>query len=65
MYSRKLKGLPMWNRIWRTKTFRVAVLAIIGAAIAAFQGAITWPEAGQAIMIAVLGITGRDAIAKK
>ena len=54
----------MFGRIWKTKTFRVAVLAIVGAALAAFQGAITWADAGQAIMLAVLGITGRDAVAK-
>ena len=54
----------MFSRIWKTKTFRVAVLGAIGAALAASQGAISWADAGQAIMLALLGITGRDAVAK-
>lgn len=54
----------MWNRISSTKTFRAAVITIIGAVASAALGWVEWSIAIQTIAGAVLIITGRDAVAK-
>ena len=54
----------MFKRIWKTKTFRASVLTLVGLAIAVVQGELPWTQAITPFVMAVLAITGRDAVAK-